>query len=223
MSVPDEAISQVTSPVAEQSACSIGRTCEVYFDDKWFNATVHSVTTSDQKHEEKVIVKIMGRESYREYLTVDIKLLPVIPVDQFSIGSKVQAIWKDDGLWYNAELKAVTAEGEFEIAYDGFDTESVILPRDQVRVPVVVNKQKKPLVISANEPTYVTPAGYVIPEKLKIDPLKDAEDVIAKKKRKIHALKSQQKGDKYVEEISSNVNKWQSFQQKFGGKLHKPN
>lgn len=150
-------------------------------------------------------------------------MLPLATASQHPVDSLVQAIWKDDGLWYNAKVKGVTPDGDFEIVYDGFEGETVTIPRDQVRTPIAVARAKKTLTIGKNEQTYTTPAGYVIPDKLKVDPSKDPEDVIAKKKRKIHALKSQQRQDKYVAEISSNTNKWQSFQQKFGSsKVPKP-
>lgn len=206
----------LAAPVEFVSTHSVvGRTCEVFFDNKWYNAEIISSKTDD-KMGEKVIVKLIGQESMREYLLVDVKLLSLVNVEDFPLESKIQAIWKDDGLWYNAHVKGISSDSAIDVVYDGFDGEIVSLPLDQVRLPVVVAKHKKPTGTLAEEKTYVTPAGYVIPENLKIDVNKDAEDVIAKKKRKIHSLKSQQRGERYVEEISSNVNKWQSFQKKFG-------
>ena len=200
------------TPEDEKPVSLIGRTCEVYCDNKWFNAVTVSVR-KDAHNDDKVVVRILGTENAREYGLVDIKLLPIAPRGEFPVGTKVQAIWKDDGLWYNASVNGFTDNAEFVVAFDGFDTEPEVVNADQVRKPIIVDHRPKPRVPKP-EKTYVTPAGYVIPEKLKIDPTRDSEAVIAEKKRKIHLVKSQQRTEKHTEDVTTSKNSWQQFQQK---------
>merc|ERR1712039_72053 len=55
-----------------------------------------------------------------------------------------------------------------------------------------------------------TPAGYKIPESLVIQKT-DTEEVIETKKRKITAIKKQQRTDKIEEEHARKQNNWQKF------------
>ena len=186
-----------------------GRTCEVFYEGKWFNAETVSART-DIKGDEKIIVKLLGKEQAREYPLSEVKFLQKASHQQFPKGSRVQAIWKPDGLWYNATVLNLCGSGDFVIQFDGFECEPDTVSADRVRQPVVFRPKVKP----KEEKTYTTPAGYVIPEKLKIDPTKDTSSSIAEKKRKIHHLKSQQRSEKHVDEITHNKSKWMQFQQK---------
>ena len=186
-----------------------GRTCEAFFNNTWFNAEIHSVRRDGDK--EKVIVKLMGKDQAREYHLADIKLLPWASKKQFPSGTKVQAIWKDDGLWYNGIVDRIASDGAFLVSFDGFEGEAEAVRPDRIRVPITVAPKPREK-ITASEKTYTTPAGYVVPEKLKIDPTRDTEAKIAEKKRKIHLIKSQQRSEKHSEDMSANKSKWQQFQ-----------
>ena len=192
----------------------IGRTCEVFYDNKWFNAEVHSYSMTENS-ETRVIVRLLGTDQGREYDLRDIKLLPRADPAEYPTGTHVQAIWRDDGLWYPATVNSTTDEGDFMIIFDGFDGEPQKVKPDQIRRPIMikVNESKR---TKGEEKTYVTPAGYVIPEKLKIDRTRDTEAVIESKKRKIHMIKTQQRNEKHTAEAMESRSKWQSFQQKLG-------
>jgi hypothetical protein len=218
----NEIIKQLETKVAdlesksEEDDIQLGRACEVFYEGKWFNAEVHSHHESPSG-EIKVIVRLLGTEQGREYNLSDIRFLPKAKGDEFTAGMKVQAIWKEDGLWYPATVRTYTEDGSFIVSFDGFDGEPEEVKADQVRKPLIltgVGKQKP----KAEEKTYTTPAGYIIPEKLKIDPTKDTQAVIESKKRKIHVIKSQQRNEKHTAVALESKNKWQSFQQKLGKK-----
>ena len=197
----------------------VDRTCEVYCEGQWYNAVVLKARV-DEHGSEKVIVKLLGTEQAREYAVKDVKFLNEAKHDEFPTGARVQAIWTDDGLWYNAKVvdapDGKTPQYGFYVVFDGFDDGITNLVRsDQIREPVKMQRPHKTKDQSDEEKkTYVTPAGYVIPENLKIDRSKDSEKVIEDKKRKIHQLKSQQRQEKYTEEISHNKSQWQQFQQR---------
>lgn len=195
----------------EKSAVSIvGKTCEVYFDGKWFNSEIISLR-NEENGIVKVIVKLMGVNQTREYDLKDIRLLPDAEFGQFPIGKSVQAIWADDGLWYPATISDADIEsGVFLVRFDGFEAEATTVKPDRVREPVIFPRGEK----SKEVKTYTTPAGYIIPEKLRIDKNRDSDETIAEKKRKAHQLKSHQRSDKISEEATAGKQKWQQFKQK---------
>jgi len=178
-------------------------------------------TRVDEQGHEKIIVKLLGTEQAREYDVKDVKFLDQMKKENYPTGTRVQAIWVDDGLWYDAQIvdapEGKSAQDGFFVVFDGFDDG---IPNhvqsDQVRAPIKVSRPQKAKTNDSEEEkkTYVTPAGYVIPENLKIDRSKDSEKVIEDKKRKIHQLKSQQRQEKYTEEITHNKSQWQQFQQR---------
>ena len=199
-----------TAIVEEVSEQTIeGRACEVYFEEKWYNAEI-LVLRIDDKNAHKVIVKLIGTENAREYDLKDIKLLPEMAEASLTTGMRVQAIWKEDGLWYNGTITGLNSDKHCLVEFDGFEGKAEIVKRDQVREPIVVATEVKAKEVK----TYTTPGGYVIPEKLKIDKSKDSEAVMADKKRKAHHLKSQQRAEKLSEEAYQSKQKWQQFQQK---------
>lgn len=198
-----------TSQRDAESLSLVGRTCEVFFEEKWFNAEVISVRVDVGVA--KAAVKFIGKDQAREYSVCDIKLLSLIVAKDFPPGAKVQAIWKEDGLWYNAKVTDNKVSGFITVLFDGFDDVPEKVKADQVRAPIIIQRPKPNPV---EEKVYVTPAGYKIPEKLKIDPTKDSEKTIAEKKRKIHLIKSQQRTENYSEQVTSNQSMWQKFQKK---------
>lgn len=188
----------------------VGRTCEAFFDGKWFNAEVLALRTDD-KGITRAIVKLMGTDQAREYDIKDIKLLPLAAMEAFPVGKRVQAIWLDDGLWYNATVSNFSATGdEVIVSFDGFEGDASTVKLDQIREPVVAPRQEKVKEVK----TYTTPGGYVIPENLRVDKKKDSEEVILDKKRKAHHLKSQQRSERHTAEAAAGKQKWQQFQQK---------
>lgn len=56
-----------------------------------------------------------------------------------------------------------------------------------------------------------TPAGYVIPESFLVKP-EDTDEVREAKKKKIHAVKNQQKSEKQEQDAVKKQQGWQKFQ-----------
>jgi hypothetical protein len=206
---PSRSLGDPESELSCDTSSVVGRTGEAFFDNKWFNAEIVS-TRMDDANTEKVIVRLIGTSQGREYNRGDVKLLQKAETEGFPVGKRVQAIWRDDGLWYNGLVDSHDESGNFMISFDGFEGKPELVLADQVREPIVV----KTIPSEREVKTYTTPAGYVIPEKLKIDRTKDSEAAIAEKKRKIHHLKSHQRSEKHTEELTSTKNTWQQFQQK---------
>ncbi|XP_024369417.1 uncharacterized protein [Physcomitrium patens] len=160
---------------------------------------------------------------------------------RLSVGTKVQAIWSEDGEWYKATVEAVTPGGYF-VLYDEWGNKEEVdasnvrelnIPDDEVEVldqmlggaEVVDNvntnswldaEQEANLTRLALKKTIEDAADINVisrgvPPKLRIKP-DDSEDVIAAKKKKIHAFKSKARLEQMELTQNKRQNAWQQFQ-----------
>ncbi|KAK6121273.1 hypothetical protein DH2020_044976 [Rehmannia glutinosa] len=141
--------------------------------------------------------------------------------DKFPVGTKVQAVWSDDGEWYNATIESLTPNGYF-VCYDGWGNREEVDP-DNVRpleegtadplleaekVAVATKEALKRKIAQSAAKDF---ESWTVPQKLQIDP-NDPEDVKAAKRKKIHAFKSKMRME--AKEVTQNKrqNAWQQFQ-----------
>nr|AAC18929.1 hypothetical protein [Arabidopsis thaliana] len=137
---------------------------------------------------------------------------------KFPVGTKVQAVFSDDGEWYDATIEAHTANGYF-VAYDEWGNKEEVDP-DNVR-PIeqnaIVEAERlaqatknalKRKIEKAASSDYQT---KTLPAKLKIDP-NDPEDVKIAKRKKIHAFKSKARFEQLEVVQNKKQNDWQQFQ-----------
>uniref|UniRef100_A0A7N0RFS3 Tudor domain-containing protein n=1 Tax=Kalanchoe fedtschenkoi TaxID=63787 RepID=A0A7N0RFS3_KALFE len=142
-------------------------------------------------------------------------------VPKFAVGTKVQAVWSDDGEWYNATVEALTPNGYY-VYYDEWGNREEVDP-DNVR-PIqegVVNPlleaekeaeaTKQALKRKIAESAVIDFQSKSLPEKLRIDP-NDPEDVKAAKRKKIHAFKSKLRKEQLEVTQNKRQNAWQQFQ-----------
>ncbi|XP_050273035.1 uncharacterized protein LOC126716092 isoform X1 [Quercus robur] len=140
---------------------------------------------------------------------------------KFPIGTKVQAVWSEDGEWYDATIEAYSPNGYF-VSYDGWGNKEEVDP-DNVR-PIqegVVNtlaeaervaeatKQaiKRKIALAAS----MDYQSRSLPAKLRIEP-DDPEDVKVAKRKKIHAFKSKVRMEQLEVTQNKRQNAWQQFQ-----------
>jgi survival-of-motor-neuron-related-splicing factor 30 len=134
----------------------------------------------------------------------------------FVVGSRVQALYHTDGLWYDAVIDAITDDGTYKITFLGYgnkqDTKLAEM-REPVAAPPKPEgeKKKRPKmddVFETNE------AGeFVVPKNLQILP-NDSEEVKAKKKRKIKSLKDKFRMKRAEKARSDKQNSWKKFADK---------
>ncbi|CAN1789238.1 hypothetical protein LINPERHAP1_LOCUS18391, partial [Linum perenne] len=118
------------------------------------------------------------------------------PHERFPVGSRVQAVYSEDGEWYDGTVEAITPNGYY-VAYDGWGNKEEVDP-DNVR-PVETNAlveaervaEATKLAIKRKiaQAASVDFQSRTLPAKLRIEP-DDPEDVKATKRKKIHAFKS---------------------------------
>ncbi|KAL0454520.1 UNVERIFIED_CONTAM: Survival of motor neuron-related-splicing factor 30 [Sesamum latifolium] len=141
--------------------------------------------------------------------------------DKFSVGTKVQAVWSEDGEWYDATIEALTPNGYY-VSYDEWGNKEEVDP-DNVRpiqegsadplleaekIAVATKEALKRKIAQAASKDF---QPWTVPQKLQIDP-NDPEDVKAAKRKKIHAFKSKMRME--AKEVTQNKrqNAWQQFQ-----------
>merc|ERR1712151_821445 len=88
----------------------IGRTCEAFYEQKWYNAEIKSVRRDDRGIE-RCTVDFVGFKNQREYKITDVKMLRPPHPAQCQPGTKCQAIFPEDGLWYECVILEQTEKG----------------------------------------------------------------------------------------------------------------
>ncbi|KAJ1255649.1 hypothetical protein BS78_07G012000 [Paspalum vaginatum] len=140
---------------------------------------------------------------------------------KFAIGTKVQAVWSEDGEWYNATVEALTPNGYY-VAYDEWGNREEVDP-DNVRP---LEEEAADALRQAEKEAEATKMAIKrkieqaatsdfqarsLPAKLRIEP-SDPEDVKAAKRKKIHAFKSKARFEQLEFAQNKRQNAWQQFQ-----------
>ncbi|CAL9040250.1 uncharacterized protein LOC135620341 isoform X2 [Musa acuminata AAA Group] len=141
------------------------------------------------------------------------------PYEKFSVGTKVQAVWSEDGEWYDATIEAVTPNGYY-VYYDGWGNKEEV---DHANVRPV---EEGDALLEAEREAEATRQAIkrkiaqsaitdfqarTLPAKLRIDP-NDPDDVKATKRKKIHAFKSKVRSEQLEVAQNKRQNAWQQFQ-----------
>lgn len=182
----------------------VGRTCEAFYEQKWYNAEIKAVRRDD-KGQERCTCDFIGFPNQREYKITDVKMLRPPHPAQCHPGTKCQGIFPDDGLWYECVITEQTEKG-YKVTFTEYGSKADV-KFDQVRLGGTgrVAEQKKRTIKEIT-----TPSGYKIPESLAIQKT-DSEEQIETKKRKIQAIKKQQRTDKQDDDAGKKQGSWQKF------------
>ncbi|CAA2963724.1 survival of motor neuron-related-splicing factor 30 isoform X1 [Olea europaea subsp. europaea] len=141
--------------------------------------------------------------------------------NRFPVGTKVQAVWSEDGEWYTATVEALTPNGYY-VRYDGWGNQEGVDP-DNVR-PIqegtvdplleaekVAEATKEALKRKIAQAAAKDFQSKTLPPKLRIEP-DDPEDVKSAKRKKIHAFKSKMRMEEKEATQNKRQNAWQQFQ-----------
>lgn len=139
------------------------------------------------------------------------------------IGTQVQAVYSEDGEWYDATIEALTPNG-YLVAYSGWGNKEEV---DPANVRALEERVVDPLVEAEKEAEATKLAlkrkiaqaatadvdfqSKSLPAKLRIEP-EDSEDVKAAKRKKIHAFKSKMRKEQIEVTHNKRQNAWQQFQ-----------
>nr|XP_028949998.1 survival of motor neuron-related-splicing factor 30-like [Malus domestica] len=142
--------------------------------------------------------------------------------DKFPVGTKVQAVWSEDGSgMYDATIESLTPNGYF-VTYESWGNKEEVDP-DNVR-PIqegavnalleaerVAEATKQALKRKIAQAASVDFQSRSLPAKLRIEP-DDPEDVKITKRKKIHAFKSKMRMEQLEVTQNKRQNAWQQFQ-----------
>lgn len=193
-------------------AALVDRTCEVFYENKWYNAKMMSVRR-DEKGVERCSVKLIGIQLSREYKISEVRLLKPPPPVQCQVGAEVQAIFSEDGLWYDATIVEQTETG-YKVEFKEYG-EKEDLRFDMVRLKQVEKKAKNELLEAKQKNIKIveTPGGWKLPETLIVQPT-DTDKQRELKRRKIHQLKSEQRKEREDIQMAQRQNSWMKFKNK---------
>ncbi|XP_059648313.1 uncharacterized protein LOC132294460 [Cornus florida] len=141
--------------------------------------------------------------------------------DKFPVGTKVQAVWSEDGEWYDARIEAYTPNGYF-VCYDGWGNKEEVDPANVRSIKEgdgdsLLDAEKEAEATKQAIKRKIAQAAAVdfqsrsLPAKLLIDP-NDPEDVKAAKRKKIHSFKSKMRMEQLEVTQNKRQNSWQQFQ-----------
>ncbi|XP_021720185.1 survival of motor neuron-related-splicing factor 30-like [Chenopodium quinoa] len=145
--------------------------------------------------------------------------------DRFPVGTKIQAVWSEDGEWYNATVEACTLNGYF-VRFDEWGNKEEVDPAnvrllqgddDDAGVDALLKAEKEAEATKQALKRKIAQAAAgdfqsrSLPAKLRINP-DDPEDVKAAKRKKIHSFKSKARFEQLEVTQNKRQNAWQQFQ-----------
>ncbi|KAA8545411.1 hypothetical protein F0562_020195 [Nyssa sinensis] len=141
--------------------------------------------------------------------------------DKFPVGTKVQAVWSEDGEWYDATIDAHTPNGYY-VSYAGWGNKEEVDPANvrpvqEGAVDALLEAEKEAEATKQAIKRKIAQAAAVdfssrsLPAKLRIDP-NDPEDVKEAKRKKIHSFKSKMRMEQLEVTQNKRQNAWQQFQ-----------
>ncbi|XP_068652782.1 uncharacterized protein [Aristolochia californica] len=189
--------------------------------------TEELLATAKQAHLSGVSPDIDGDLSPNQQKSVVSPTIEMISSNSFEtykrlpVGSKIQAVWSEDGDWYDATIEAITPNGYF-VSYDEWgNKEEVdpanIRPIEEGVVDALLEAEKEAEATKQAIKQKIAQAATVdfqsrsLPAKLRIEP-GDPEDVKTAKRKKIHAFKSKLRTEQLEVAQNKRQNAWQQFQ-----------
>ncbi|KAJ4717624.1 survival of motor neuron-related-splicing factor 30-like [Melia azedarach] len=138
--------------------------------------------------------------------------------NKFAVGSKVQAVWSEDGEWYDATIEAITPNGYY-VTFDSWGNKEEVDPANVRPVEVnalleaekVAEATKQAIKRKIEQAAEFDFQSRSLPAKLRINP-DDPEDVKSAKRKKIHAFKSKVRIEQLEVAQNKRQNAWQQFQ-----------
>ncbi|KAL2339326.1 hypothetical protein Fmac_013772 [Flemingia macrophylla] len=141
--------------------------------------------------------------------------------EKFPVGTKVQAVWSEDGEWYDATVEAYTPNGYY-VSYDNWGNKEEVDPANirpiqegtvdtLLEAERVAEATKQAIKRKIAQAASIDFQSRSLPAKLRIE-ADDPEDVKASKRKKIHAFKSKMRMEQLEVTQNKRQNAWQQFQ-----------
>ncbi|KAM7251884.1 hypothetical protein ACFE04_023767 [Oxalis oulophora] len=136
----------------------------------------------------------------------------------FPVGTKVQAVYSEDGEWYDATVEAHIPNGYY-VRYEEWGNREEVDPANvrEIQYDALMEAEKLAEATKLALKRKIAQAGTgdfqsrTVPAKLRVEP-GDPEDVKAAKRKKIHAFKSKVRIEQQENAQNKRTNSWQQFQ-----------
>uniref|UniRef100_A0A7S0VKM0 Survival of motor neuron-related-splicing factor 30 n=1 Tax=Polytomella parva TaxID=51329 RepID=A0A7S0VKM0_9CHLO len=134
----------------------------------------------------------------------------------WAIGSKCQAIYAADGLYYDARIEGISSTGNFIVVYEGY-TEKGEVPLSRIRPAPEKEEIYTGVAAPKRQRVNDSSESIEIPKWLTI---KDTDDEKTKalKRKKLRSYKSKQRFHKMEQDQKEKASDWQSFLKTKGSK-----
>ncbi|XP_027331232.1 survival of motor neuron-related-splicing factor 30 isoform X2 [Abrus precatorius] len=141
--------------------------------------------------------------------------------EKIPVGTRVQAVWSEDGEWYDATIEAYTPNGYY-VCYDNWGNKEEVDPANirpieegtvdaLLEAERVAEATKQAIKRKIAQAASIDFQSRSLPAKLRIEP-DDPEDVKSSKRKKIHAFKSKMRMEQLEVTQNKRQNAWQQFQ-----------
>lgn len=180
-------------------------------DGEWHAARVEAVTA--QGYRVRFVLGPARGESV-DLAHLAVKAAPPVDLPAYGAGQKVSALYQADGRWYDATVQRVAANGTLEVTYDGYGDDVAVLEPEDVQAQAAGAGSAAGAGAVAGRadddrgPSRKRPLQ--IPQSLEIKP-DDTPEIIAKKKKRLHALKRKQSLAEKEEAQDEQRASWQTF------------
>lgn len=188
----------------------VGRICNAFYEseNKWYTAMINQVYLHDLTAE----ITWLG---YKEKEVLPFKYIKInepLKKEELEVGMLCEAIYYEDGKWYNATIQMISDHG-VHVKYNKYDDIEVV-SFDSIRITpeqkLLFQKKKENL---KNKAGTEDDMEFKLPEYLKITPADNEMQRLSKKKR-AKALKNSHK-QKIIEKINKEKqDEWINFSSK---------
>ena len=188
----------------------VGRICNSYYEseNKWYTAIINQVYLHDLTAE----ITWLGYKEKEVLQFKYIKISEPMKKEELEVGMLCEAIYYDDGKWYNANIQMISDHG-VHVKYNKYDDVEVV-SFESIRITpeqkLLFQKKKE------NIKTKAAPEDnmeFKVPEYLKITPADNEMQRLSKKKR-AKSLKNSHK-QKIIEKINKEKqDEWINFSSK---------
>ncbi len=187
----------------------VGKICNAFYEseNKWYTAMINQVFIHDLTSE----ITWLG---YKEKETLPFKYIKInepLKKEELEVGMLCEAIYYEDGKWYNANIQMISDHG-VHVKYNKYDDIEVV-SFDSIRITpeqkLVYQKKKENLKHKSTEDDM----EFKLPDYLKITPADNEMQRLSKKKR-AKALKNSHK-QKIIEKMNKEKqDEWINFSSK---------
>ena len=156
-----------------------------------------------EKRKKRIMIKNLDSGQLVEVMGERVRPYQAIGMNQIAVDMPVRAIFAGDGLLYDAVVKKV-GKNKVSIVFTEYGDQADVPLNDIV---LTTDSKKHAKQLAGQQKTGLIP-DYLKPKDT------DSEEVAASKRRRVKAMKNNNRQDRLESELNTRANKWQQFAKK---------